>query len=61
MRSWMSLTFVAFLATFPLSGAGLAKVNSSCAALERPCECVRHVRDCIPRCLFHPPLECPPL
>ncbi len=61
MRSRIWLTFVACLATLSLSGAGLAKVNTSCLALERPCECAWHVRDCLPRCHFQSRLECPPI
>ena len=58
MRSRVWLTLVAFLATLPLSGAGQARVNTSCPAFGHPCECAWHVRDCLPRCHIQPRLEC---
>jgi hypothetical protein len=61
MPSLIVFALFAFMAsTLVVSVEAEARVKAACPAFGRPCDCVWHVRDCLPTCHIEPRIECSP-
>jgi hypothetical protein len=52
--------FAFMVPTLVISVVAEARVKSACPEFGRPCECVWHIRDCLPACHIEPRIECSP-
>jgi hypothetical protein len=61
MPSLIVFAFFALMAPTLVASVEVdARVRSACPEFGRPCECARHVRECLPTCHIQPRIECSP-